>query len=200
MAGLLASAMLLGLKPDRAFAAAIEDRAFHRGFVILPSMGVSLPLGDPFRGFDLGFRAGGLVGHHVLSFLSVNGEVSFDFLNPNNVELGESLQARVTDFVLSPFFHVALERGEIVVGPRMGAFTSSSSQTYDDVTAREDRARGLAYGFNLGVFGGIGNVAVGALLGYTRRHTTKTEVITTQGWIAGRDVPNTLSVAVAALF
>ena len=194
--------MFFGAKPGAAFAAtASDDAGFHRGFLLLPFVGANLPLGDPFAGFDLGFRAGGVGGFHVLSYLSINGECSVDFLNPNNVEMGSNLHARVADFALSPFFHIALDRGEIVMGPRIGAFTASSSLVrYDGVTNREESARGLAYGFNLGVLGGIGDIAVGAMVGYTTRHATRTDVTIAQAGTQGRAVPNALSVAVAALF
>lgn len=198
---LVVAALFFGAKPGAAFAApAIDDRGFHRGLLLLPFVGANLPLGDPYEGFDLGFRAGGLAGYHVLPYLSANVEGGVDYLNPNNLALGTRLQARVTDFTLSPFFHLALDRGEIVMGPRIGAFTSSSSLDSDRTTYSKESARGLAYGFNLGVFGGIGDIAVGALLGYTRRHTTKTDVTVYQGSPPGRAVPNALSVAVAVLF
>ena len=56
----------------------------------------------------------------------------------------------------------------------------------------------MAYGLNMGVFGTAGDMTLGALLGYTRRHTTRTDMKAESSPMCS--VPNALSATVAAIF
>ena len=170
--------------------ASAADADYREGFLVMPFLGVHWPIGDTF---NPGFRAGFLAGHHVWSAVSVNAELAVDFMNVNGVpEL--SIKAYVADLVLAPLYHLQLARGEFVVGPLLGGFRLSSVGRND----QEQTARGLAYGLNMGVFGAVGDLALGGLLGYTRRHTTEVDVAeqSVQLWNA----PDVVSVTLAAMF
>lgn len=173
--------------------ASAEAADYRSGILFMPFVGVHLPSGGAF---DLGFRAGCLGGYHVLPVLSVGGELAVDFMNVNNVPDQAFAKAYVADLVLTPLYHVPLALGELVVGPHIGAFRSSMA--FLGGSAHKETARGLAYGLNAGVFSAAGDMALGALLGYTRRYTTRTDVPeqTSQIW----SVPDVLSVTFAAIF
>jgi hypothetical protein len=166
---------------------------YRSGILFMPFLGVHRPFGDAF---DLGFRAGFLGGYHVLPVWSVGGELAIDFMNVNYVPDGAFAKAYVADLVLTLLHHVPLGWGELVVGPRLGAFRASMA--FLGGSAHQETARGLAYGVNVGVFLAAGDMALGALLGYTRRDTTRTDVPkrTSQIWT----VPDVLSVTFAAIF
>jgi hypothetical protein len=161
------------------------------GFLFLPVLGAVRPVGDTF---DLGVRAGFLFGYHVFPFLSVNGELAIDRLHANDTPGEDYIKAYVAELALSPLYHWPFAWGAIVVGPRLGVFRSSfSDYTY------EEHARGFAYGLNLGVFFKAGDLALGTLLGHTRRHTTRTDVKADPNRPWG-SVPAVWSAAFAALF
>jgi hypothetical protein len=113
-------------------------------------------------------------------------------MDANNVPDTQYFKGYVADLVLAPLYHVPFTHGELVVGPQMGVFRSAFREDH------EETAHGLAYGLNVGVLGTVGDMALGALLGYTRRHTTGTEVKPESSpmW----SVPNALSATVAAIF
>ena len=75
-----------------------------------------------------GPRVGGLLGVRLLPWLSLNGEVTYDKSWIPSVEGGPVSEAFV-DFALSPLFHWTHGRGELVLGPELGYFTSSETYT-----------------------------------------------------------------------
>jgi len=164
---------------------------YRSGLLFLPFLGATRPAGDTF---DLGVRAGFLVGYHVLPFFSVNGELAIDRLHANYTPAEDYLKAYVAELVLSPLYHLPFAWGAIVAGPRLGGFrTTFSDYNY------EEHARGLAYGLNLGVFLTTGDLALGTLFSYTQRHTTRTDVKTDLNRPWG-NVPDVWSATFAALF
>jgi hypothetical protein len=171
--------------------ASAENADYRSGLLVMPFVGVHRPSGDAF---DIGFRAGFLAGYHVFPVVSVNGELAFDLMNANNVSETDYVKAYVADLVLSPLYHLEFAWGEIVVGPRMGAFRSACSGNN-----QQEIAHGLAYGLNAGVFGRADAMALGALLAYTRRYTTGRAVepvLSSQEW----SIPDVLSATFAAIF
>jgi hypothetical protein len=177
--------------------------AFRRGLLLMPFFGANLALGDTSKYFNLGYRAGGLAGWHVLRFLSLNGEFAIDRFAPIDLEIWSLVKATAADLAFSPFFHIALEKGDVVIGPRIGAFRYTSSQVDWTTAAKQETTYGLAYGLNLGVFGSIGDMAVGVLLGYSGRRVTGA-CLTRQAWSkpctnGGSDLKH-LSVSGALLF
>jgi hypothetical protein len=172
------------------------DTDYRSGLLFMPFAGAHRPAGDAF---DLGLRVGFLAGYHVLPGLSGNGELAVDLLNVNNVSDQRHVKAHVADVVLAPLYHLQFAPGELVVGPRIGVFRSAFAD-FD----HEETARGLAYGMNVGVFGSVGDMGMGVLLAYTRRHTTGTDVkpeLSSHWWsVPWWSVPDVLSATVAALF
>jgi hypothetical protein len=143
--------------------------AYRRGFLWMPYLGVNIPVGSTSDGYSTGLRLGGIFGFNVNQFLSLNGELTIDILNADS-PAGVSTSAAEVDFTFSPFFHFDIPGLEFVVGPKLGFFGFSATQSqsgYSDVTAS---GSGLAYGVNAGVFIPLGRIAIGGLLNYTGRH------------------------------
>ena len=154
----------------------VEVPAFRRGLLLMPYLGANLALGDTSKAFNLGYRVGAIGGWRVLPFLSLNGEFTIDRPDPVDVESGYLLKATAADLAFSPFFHIALDRGDIVMGPKIGAFryTTSLGTGWDSGEPSKDGTDyGLAYGLTTGVFGEVWDLGVGVLLGYTGRHATE---------------------------
>jgi hypothetical protein len=133
----------------------------------MPYLGLNIPVGDSGDGMDPGLRLGGILGGHVIPELSLNGELAIDILNPKN---GSDVTAVMADVMFSPLFHFGAPQIEVIVGPRLGVFGYSVSQSG---SSSSFSASGLSYGFNLGVAFPVGNVAIGGLLAYTGRHATE---------------------------
>ena len=138
----------------------------------MPFIGLNIPAGTTSDSFSPGLRLGTLLGGHVAPFLSLNGEFTIDVLNPKNVPSGYDVSAVAIDLAFSPLFHVPTGNIEIVLGPKLGAFGYAASVKYSGASV-DGNAQGLSYGLNIGVFGGVGKLAIGGLVGYTGRHATK---------------------------
>jgi hypothetical protein len=178
---------------------------YRRGFLAMPFVGANLPLGKSSLGFDLGARVGGMVGWHVSPSLSLNGEVTADFLSPNDVQVGEAQSIVSYDVAFSPFFHLPLESGELLLGPKLGTFSYELSQ-HDfngDLDLRQTK-KGLVFGLNAGVFGDVaGTAAVGVLLSFTDQRSSKTCALPRGVAEQCSDATSdflTLAVSLAALF
>jgi hypothetical protein len=208
----LVIAMFFAFSPNAAFAQqaslankSVDEPAFRGGLLLMPYVGTNLALGDTSKAFNLGYRVGGIVGWHASPFLSLNGELTVDRPDPVDVENGYLLKATAVDLAFSPLFHMALDRGDLVIGPKIGGFryTTSLSAGWSGEPPTDGTDYGLTYGLNLGVFGGIGDMAVGVLLGYTGRHATEkcpTRLNDTATCPHGRSELKLLSVAVAMLY
>jgi hypothetical protein len=138
----------------------------------MPYLGLNIPVGKSGDDLGSGFRMGAIVGGHVIPELSLNGELSIDFMNPKNVPSGASVTEVIADIVFSPLVHFGSDQIEVFAGPRIGAFGMSGSFSYGG-SSTDDSAQGLAYGFNVGAAVPVGNMAIGGLLVYTGRHATK---------------------------
>ena len=170
----------------------------------MPYVGANLALGDTSKAYNLGYRVGVIGGLHVLPLLSLNGELTVDRPDPVDVENGYQFKATAVDLAFSPLFHIALDRGDVVIGPKIGAFryTTSLGADWTGNPPEDNTDYGLAYGLNLGAFGGVGDMAVGVLLGYTGRHAAEkcpTRQSDTASCPHGQSDLKLLSVTVALL-
>jgi hypothetical protein len=152
-----------------AYAPPSEPR-FRRGFIILPYLGLNVPVGASSDVFSAGLRLGTLFGWHVGPMISLNGEFNIDVMNVKSFSGGSSPTDVTVDFAFSPLYHIALPQLEIVVGPKLGFFGESMSYTDDYYgTTLSGSGSGFAYGLNAGVFVPLGNIALGGLLNFTVR-------------------------------
>jgi hypothetical protein len=143
--------------------------AFRRGFLAIPFIGFHSVQGDYGKGYDAGLSLGALLGGHINEQISLNGELAFHFMSLKNAPSGYS--EAMFDIAFSPLFHIPSGNLEIVMGPKLGGFGYSTSTYYDSYYGGDVAygAKGVAYGINFGIFGAIGNTALGGMFSYTGR-------------------------------
>src|SRR5215831_9048003 len=100
----------------------------HSGGIMMPYVGFNSFQGTTGTNDGPGLRLGALAGGHVHEMVTLNGEVTVDFVNPKNVQSGTDVTALELDLAFSPLVHlVAVPRLEFVVGPKVGAFFGSQN-------------------------------------------------------------------------
>jgi hypothetical protein len=143
---------------------------YRVGFLWMPYIGVNIPTGDLSDSYSAGLRLGGIFGINLPPFLSLNLELTFDWLNPKYADYDTT--EIMYSFSFSPLFHFRFPQLELVAGPKFGYFGHyvSFDQTYD--TSSDFTESGYAYGINLGIFFPLGRLSIGGLLNYTGHHVT----------------------------
>jgi len=115
----------------------------------------------------LGLRLGLVLGGRLDHRFSINGELSYDLLNPDHSVPGVIFYN--FEAAAAPFFHLSLPWGtEALLGPKLGLFRAGASgQGERDAT--DAVYTGLLVGANLGAFVEISRrneIEVGALVGF----------------------------------
>ena len=141
---------------------------YRVGFLWMPYLGVNVPTGKGSDGYGPGLRLGGLFGFNLPPFLSLNGELTIDILNPDTS--GVDVTEVMVDFTFSPLFHFRIPQVEFVVGPKFGYFAYDLSYSANGSASTDESGSGYAYGFNAGVFVPLGRIAIGGLFNFTGRH------------------------------
>ena len=177
------------------------------GLVLVPYFGFNLPVGSLAEVYSAGFRFGALVGWHVTPRMSMNGELTLDFMDADTDSSFVKPHERYLDFALSPLLH--FRSGEIVVGPKLGWFTNNRSDSDDDrvvyltygtrLGLGPHSGQGLLLGINAGGFISVGKLAIGLVASGTFRHFITVDC---SGYGCGGQFSNAtaLSLSLAALF
>lgn len=142
--------------------------AYRMGFLWMPYLGLNVPLGSTSDEADAGLRLGGIFGFNLPPFLSLNGELTMDFVNLK----ASNASDWIFDLTFSPLFHLGTPQLQFVVGPKFGFFGESYNYTYSGYD-RTISGSGLAYGFNAGIFVPIGRMALGGLINFTTHHYSR---------------------------
>jgi hypothetical protein len=149
--------------------------ATRRGLLFLPYVGSGSLVGADSDRYSTGLRVGALLGGHMGSLISINGELSVDIMSPNtgsypDLKLypGLKITERFFDLTLSPLVHFGVPHVEFVAGPKIGAFAWTVSTTYPAESA-DFSGFGLVYGLAAGAFFPIGRVAIGGIFSFTAR-------------------------------
>jgi len=157
--------------------------------------------------YSAGFRFGALVGWHVTPRMSMNGELTLDFMDADTDSSFVKPHERYLDFALSPLLH--FRSGEIVVGPKLGWFTNNRSDSDDDrvvyltygtrLGLGPHSGQGLLLGINAGGFISVGKLAIGLVASGTFRHFITVDC---SGYGCGGQFSNAtaLSLSLASLF
>jgi hypothetical protein len=120
--------------------------------MFLPFIGFHSYQGNNATGLDAGLRLGGLMGFRIGEFVSLNGELSVDVLNPNFVQAGSNYSEYDTMLAFSPLVHVPLGNVELAFGPKfgvwVGSYSESGAQFYQT-------GSGSSVGGDLGAQGGV---------------------------------------------
>ncbi len=142
--------------------------AYRRGVVFMPYFGFDSVAGSGSDGYSAGFHFGGLLGGHIGSIFSLNGEMSLDVLSPKSGRTDADDHQVIFEFDLSPLFHFGIPQLEFVIGPKLGifAYTGASSRDQSGFKASYS-GDGTAYGFTAGIFLPLGRVGLGGLFNLT---------------------------------
>jgi len=142
-------------------------------FLAMIFLGVNSLQGDSGQHYGPGFRLGTILGGRVNDMFSINGELTFDFLNQNDLPPGDTITELEVDIALSPLFHVHTGNLELVVGPKLG-FMGDSAQLDVGGTTTTGSGSGFVYGLNAGLFAPVSRaVSLGGLVSFVGRKFNK---------------------------
>lgn len=152
----------------------------HHGFLLMGFVGVNVFAGkgilDDSAGLSLsvgpGLRLGGLIGAHLTPWISVNGELTVDFMNTDDMYGTWVTGGRRFVLAASPLVHLSASSSgniEVALGPKLGmrylSMTSHSPATFS--------AKGYLVGLNAGVFVRGGTVMLGGLFSFELSRTSE---------------------------
>ena len=92
----------------------IEPR--KRGFLAMPFLGVHSYRNDAATNYDPGARFGTFLGGRINQTLSMNGQMTFDVSNRNDLA-GANVSEIALDMGFSPLVHLPVGELELVLGP-----------------------------------------------------------------------------------
>jgi hypothetical protein len=189
----------------------------ERGLVLIPYVGLNVPIGDLAQRYGAGPRFGLLAGWHIRPRISLNAEATFDFMDADSDPSFVRPHEYFLDLAVSPLLH--LRSGRIVIGPKLGWFVNRRWQSSDAGGGREvlsetgarstagyvyvpnliaHHAQGFTVGLNLGAFAAVGKVNLGMLATVAVRQMVTTSC---DDSACGSLVdPLMLGLSVAALF
>jgi len=152
--------------------AAAVDR-HHAGFLLLPYVGVHKFFGETTENTGPGFRMSVIIGGRLAPWLSLNGELTGDVVNFDQMPVGVAVEESVVDVAFSPLAHFQAGPAEVAIGPKLGVMTAeATSQTFFSSSTAE--ATGWVGGINAGAFGPVSStVSLGAVFSMSLRKTTE---------------------------
>jgi hypothetical protein len=174
--------------------------------LVMPFIGLHAVEGIAADDYDAGLRLGTLLGTRLEAPVSLNVEVAFDILSPKKQVGDRSISGHDLTVAFAPLFHGSAGPGELVVGPKLGYWSSSITEDNSNVVGQVQASQtGWAFGFNVGGFGAVSDVvAIGAMLSYQMTHLSQSCVrsasMLDNGCTTSGPVPQILSFQLAALF
>jgi len=158
----------------------------HRSrWLFMPYLGLNQPVGGGWASFKPGWRIGALLGWRITERASINVECDVESERPDAGKARQELDSgkngdedfwsgfwsppiRTIDLAASPL--VEFWHGQIRLGPKIGWFTSSDSETGATATAK-----GFLFGLNAGLFVPYGAVTVVGMVNLNFRKFTSTD-------------------------
>jgi hypothetical protein len=136
--------------------------------MFLPYIGFNSFVGN--NELDAGFRIGGMMGFRIGDYVSLNGELTIDSINPNSNFIDGSTYSEF-DFGLtfSPMVHIPAGTVELAFGPKLGGWLGVGNQSAGAVPGEYDFAGG-DLGLNAALFFQVGRrVWLGGLFSFDSR-------------------------------
>ena len=138
---------------------------------MLPYVGLHSYQNQDASYYGPGLRVGSLFGGRLGNLVSINGEVTFDRANINAVF---PLQQWFFRTSLSPLLHLAAGPVELGLGPKLGIYSVSTSQSDTSLTIKT-ASSGYSTGINAGVFAALSaQTSIGGLLSFDVMWSTRT--------------------------
>lgn len=183
---------------DRPAQAAPESTQRRRGLVLMPSVGLNLPVGATASHYSAGLRFDLLAGWMLAPTISLNGEVGLDFMSADTDPHLWSTRERYVEVTVSPLWHA--RAGQLVLGPKLGWF--DNRRRAPDINWS---GHGYLFGVNAGLFLPVRGVLVGGLLSATVRAATTfacqdPDLTTGAGCDYHQDFTPSLGLTAAAMF
>jgi hypothetical protein len=181
-------------------------RRHGTGFLALPYIGINSFGGDNAGNIDTGLRIGTFLGGRISDVVSLNGELTFDLMNPE-VPADTHVTETMAHVTLSPLFHVDAGSLELVIGPKFGFWSLRADVSSTDLSGNLDQ-RGWTLGVNAGLFFPVGGgpTELGLLFSYATLEITHACATLTYYGSTIHECPdpsgdaNVVSLAGAALF
>jgi hypothetical protein len=146
------------------------------GLLVLPYVGINLPVGKGSDNHSIGRRLGLLLGWNANPKVSLNAELSLDVLDGNGYTLTTKPDEKYLGVAASPLFRIDRRRVVAVFGPTVGYFqyTLWLHESYaGNPSSSKQTARGVSVGLNVGVFVPLGPVAVGGMFAADLHQATR---------------------------
>jgi len=144
---------------------ALKDRGFQSSIFL----GFHKYLGNAGKDFDPGIRLGGLLGIRFSELLSLQGELTFDFENPNN----SNSTPGSLGLSIVPMFHLAMGSGELRLAPKFGIWMESVSFEMGGQKI-EQTSRGALLGATFALAFRAGGYVLGPVLALEQVRLSKT--------------------------
>jgi hypothetical protein len=142
-------------------------------FLKIGYIGAVIPVGQSSDHDGVGFRIGTILGVRLAPQFSLNGELTLDIDNPKNTTPGANAGEAEFDLALSPLFHLPIGNMELVVGPKLGFYADSLTESGGGATATFTNT-GWVAGVNAGAFASLsGGTSIGALVSFVSRKATE---------------------------
>jgi hypothetical protein len=142
--------------------------SYHR-LLVLPFVGVqSYQTGYNQDAYDLGFRAGAIVGWRYRDFLSLNAQVATESFSPPGYD------ERTWEWAFSPLAEFDDGKVVLALGPMLGYWRRTSERrTFSLLLPASERDSGWVWGINAGFFvRTVVGVSVGGIFGLQDRSDT----------------------------
>jgi hypothetical protein len=144
------------------------------GFLPILYLGVNSFQGKTGDNMGPGFRLGTILGGRITDQISLNGEMTIDFLNLNN-DGGADITVVEVDLAFSPLFHQPVgSSAEFVIGPKLGFMALSESASSGGQDLGSGTGSGYVLGLNAGLFAAVSpSTSIGGLLSFESRSFSK---------------------------
>jgi hypothetical protein len=137
-----------------------------RGFLAMPYLGAHSYRNGDASAYDAGLRLGSLIGGRINDIFSLNGEMTIDVSNRNDVPSGTDYQEWNLNVAFSPLLQIPAGGVELVFGPKLGLFFLNIEQSDSGSTAEVDVTGWLA-GLNAGLLFPVSpTTSLGLLVSY----------------------------------
>jgi len=113
----------------------------------------------------IGPHVGGMIGYRFIEQVSVNAEVSLDIPHAELAGSYTSIQAERLAFSVSPLYHIDAGAVDFMIGPKLGFWTSTFSQS-DSLGTATLNYNGWMAGVTAGLYYKVGKIGLGGFTSF----------------------------------
>jgi hypothetical protein len=120
---------------------------------------------DTGLSLGIGPHVGGMIGYRFMEQVSLNAEVSLDIPHAELSSSFTSIDAQRLAFSVSPLYHIDAGAVDFMVGPKLGFWTSTFSQS-DSLGTATLTYTGWMAGVTAGLYYKVGRIGLGGLASF----------------------------------